>query len=283
MLIRQSQAFSGRVHVFHARFAVRLVRSRDFRNAFSDHRFRHDHLRLAVVAFLRRVQGVEKSLHVVAVDFLNIETVGFETFPGVLALRDVRHRVERDRVVVVNQNQIIEAEVPGERARLRGNAFLQTAVAGETNDVLIENHVLVRVETRGRHLRRHRHADRIRDALSERAGGAFDARRFKKFRMARRLAVQLPEAFDFLHRQIVAAQVQPRVKEHAAVARGENEIIAADPARLVGVVFERVAVKDRSHLRASQRQTEVPRFRSLHRVHAQPARLVRRARKNFEI
>ncbi len=46
------------------------------------------------------------------------------------------------RVGVVNQNQVIEAEMSGERARFRRNAFLQTTIARETNDVLIENLVL---------------------------------------------------------------------------------------------------------------------------------------------
>ena len=164
-----------------------------------------------------------------------------------------------------------------------GNAFLETAVASEADNMLIENHVLRRVETSRSHLRRHRDPDGVADALPERAGGAFNARRFKKFRVARRLAVQLTEAFDFLHRQIVSAQMQPRVKEHAAVAGGENKVIAPDPTRLFRIVFERVTVEDRAHLRAAQRKTEVTGFRSLDGVHAQPAGFVRRARKNFEI
>ena len=56
--------------------------------------------------------------------------------------------------------------MPGERARLRGHAFLQTAVAREANDVLIENAVLGGVETRRGHFRGHRDADRVADALA---------------------------------------------------------------------------------------------------------------------
>ena len=260
-----------------------LAGSRDFRNAFSDQRLRHDHLRLSVVALLRGLERIEKRLHVVSVDLLDLEAVGFETLPSVFALGHVCHCIERDSVVVVNEDQVIEAEMPGERARLRGNAFLQTAVARETNHVLVENHVLGGVEPRRGHLRRHRHADGIRDALPERPGSAFHARRFKKLRMPRRLAVQLPELLDLFHRQIVSAQVEPGVKEHAAVSGRQNEIIAPDPARLFGIMLERIAVKDGAHLGASQRQAEVARLRSLHRVHGQSAGLIRRARKNFEI
>ena len=67
---------------------------------------------------------------------------------------------------VVDEDQIIEPEMPGESTRFRGDAFLQTAVAGEAEDMLVENLMLGGVETRRRHLRRHRHADRIGDALA---------------------------------------------------------------------------------------------------------------------
>ena len=77
----------------------------------------------------RHVQRIEKLLHVLAVDFLDIEAVGLEAFAGVFALGCLRHRVERDGIRIVDQDQIIEAEVTGERARFRGDAFLQTAVA----------------------------------------------------------------------------------------------------------------------------------------------------------
>ncbi len=269
MLLRQAEILARLVHELRPGFAVRLRRAGDFRNALPDQGLRDDHLRLAVVALLRLVQRAQKRGHVVAVDFLHVESVGLIAFAGVLALRRVRHRVERDRVRVVDQDQVIEPEVSGERARFRGDAFLQTTVAGEADDVLIENLVLGRVEARRRHLRRHRDADGVGHALAERTGGAFDAGRFKKLRMARRLAVQLPEALDLLHRQIVAAQVQPGVKEHAAVAGREDEVVAADPARFVRIVLEGVTVKHRAHLRAAQRQTEVAGFRGLHRVHAQ--------------
>src|SRR6266404_4829778 len=105
----------------------------------------------------------------------------------------------------------------GERTRFRRHAFLQTTVARQTNAVLIENAMLAGVESRRRHLHRDRNADRVANALSKRTGGTLNSRRFKKFRMSRRFGMQLPETFDLRHRQIVAAHVQPRVKEHRTV------------------------------------------------------------------
>ena len=74
----------------------------------------------------------------------------------------------------------------GERARFRGHAFLQTTVTRETDTMLIENAVLAGIESRRRHLHRHRDADRVANALSEWTGGAFHSRCFEKFRMSRR-------------------------------------------------------------------------------------------------
>src|SRR5262249_33731353 len=101
--------------------------------------------------------------------------------------------------------------------------------------------------------------------------------------MSRRLAVQLPETFDFRHRQIVAAQVQPGVEEHTAVAGGEHKIIAIDPTWFVGVMAEGVTLKDGAHLRATQWQAEMTRLRSVDGVNAKAARLGSRAGEDFEI
>src|SRR6266700_4346807 len=141
--------------------------------------------------------------------------------------------------------------------------------------MLIENFVLLGVEPRGGHFCCHGNADRIANALAERPRRAFHSWRVTKFGMARRFGMQLPEPFDLRHRHIVTAHVQPGVKEHAAVPAGEDEDIAIDPARLVWVVFQRIAEEDRSDLRAAERQPKMPRLRSLYRIHAQTARLSR--------
>src|SRR5437868_13051951 len=107
----------------------------------------------------------------------------------------------------------------GKRAGFGGNAFLQASISGQANHVLIEDPMLRRVEPRRAHFGRYRNPDSVTDPLPERAGGAFDTRGFKKLRMPRRLAMQLPESFNLRHRQVVAAHMQPCVKKHAAVPR----------------------------------------------------------------
>ena len=173
--------------------------------------------------------------------------------------------------------------MPGQRARLGGNALLHIAIAAQTNYMLIENFVLVRVKTRGGHLRRHGNANCVAYALTERPCRAFHSRRFTKFRVPRCPGMQLPEPFDLRHRQIIAAHVQPCVKKHAAMPAREDEDIAINPARLIRIVFQSIAEQDRSDLRAAERQPEMPRLRRLHSVHAQTARLSRSFGKNFSV
>src|SRR6266478_1965487 len=224
-----------------------------------------------------------KLLHVFAIDFLDVESVSFEALTSVLALRLLCRSIEGDGVRIVNQDQIIETKMSGECACFGRDTFLHATITRQADDVLIENFVLVRVETRCRHFCSHGDADGIADALSQRASRTFYSRCVTKFRMARRLAVQLPEPFDFRHRQIVAAHVQPCVKEHAAMTGRKNEIVAIDPTRVVGIMFERIAVEHRSHFGTTQRKPKVTGFRGLHGVHAQSACFVRRPRENFDI
>src|SRR6266702_4319859 len=118
MLIGQTESFARGIDKFVTGLSVRLVRTGDLRNPFADERMRDDELRFSVVALFGDVEGIEKLLHVLAVDQLNIPAISREAFAGVFALCLFRRRVEGDRVGIVNHDQIIETEMPGERARL---------------------------------------------------------------------------------------------------------------------------------------------------------------------
>src|SRR6266446_7191548 len=95
--------------------------------------------------------------------------------------------------------------------------------------------------------------------------------------------MQLPKAFNFRHRQVVAAQMQPGVKKHAAMPGRQHKVIAANPTWLVRIMPESVTIEDRAHLGATEREPEMPGLRSLHRVHAQPARLGSGTRQLFNV
>ena len=144
----------------------------------------------------------------------------------------------------------------------------------KTDDVVIEDLVARRVETRGRHLAGHGQADGVADALPQRAGRALDARGLVELGVAGGLAVEHAEVLHLVERQVVAAQVQPAVEEHRAVAGGEDEAVAVEPARLVGVVHHRMAVKHGADLGGTERQTEVAGGALVHGVDGEAAGLV---------
>ena len=165
---------------------MRLVRSFDFRDAFADKGVRNDELRFPVVALFRDVERIEKLLHVVAIDFLDVEAICFEALRGVFALSFFRRGVESNSIRIVDQNQVIEAPMTSERARLRCNPLLHVAVAAQTDDMTVKNCVLARVKTRRCHFRGRGNADGIADALTEWSCSAFHSGSVAKFRMSRR-------------------------------------------------------------------------------------------------
>src|SRR6202011_265852 len=182
MFVGQAETFARSIDELRSRLSMRFVSALDLRHAFTNERVSNDELRPSVIALFGSGEGIEKLLHVLAVDFLHIEPVGLEAFSSIFALGFFRRRVEGDGVAIVDQDQIIQTEMCREGACFGGDSFLQATVARQTNNMLIENLVLGGVETRGRHLRRDRNADSVANALPKRSGCTFHTRRFTKFR-----------------------------------------------------------------------------------------------------
>ncbi len=193
----QAEVFTGFIDEFRAAFTVRLGGAGDFGDAFADECPCNDELRLAGGG-LRLLKRGEERLHVVAGDRLHAPLGRLEALAGVLALRDLRHGVERDVVGIVNEDQVIELEMPGELDRFHSHAFLHAAIARERDDVVVKNLVRIGIERRRRHFLRDGVADRVRHALPERSRGGFHAQRFMKFRMPRRARVFHAEIRDLL-------------------------------------------------------------------------------------
>ena len=128
MFVRQSKRLARCIHIFRARLSVRLKCPCYFWDAFADQRVRDDELRFPIVAPFRHVQCVEKFLHILAFDLLNIKAVCLHTFAGVFALRLFRCGIQRDGVRIVDVDQVIEAPVASESTRFGGDAFLHVAI-----------------------------------------------------------------------------------------------------------------------------------------------------------
>ena len=106
----------------------------------------------------------------------------------------------------------------------------------------------------------------------ERAGGGLDAGRVARARDAR--ACVLPHwrnGREVVERQVVAGQVQQRVEQHAAVARGEHEAVAVGPGRVGGVEAQVPREEDVRHRRRAHRHAGMTGLGLLHGVDGEEA------------
>ena len=151
---------------------------------------------------------------------------GLEALHLVDRIGDRGRAVDRDAVVVVQHDHLVELPVPGHRDRFLRHAFHQVAVGGEHIGV-VADHLLA--ELRGQHLFRQRHADRGRDALAERAGGGLDALGVEVLGVTRRQRSELAEMLDLVERHVlVAGEIQQGIEQHRAVL--DIAPIGRDPA-----------------------------------------------------
>ena len=177
-----------------------------------------DEFGAAVALEAADVQGVFDLLQVVAVDGAGIPALGAEAGGDVIDLRHFDRRVESDAVGVVDQHEVVELERTGNSGRFAADALLDAAVAGQAVDRLVEDFMLGRVEARGGVLGRDGKAHGVGDALTERARGAFHSRAAVVFGVSGCARALGTEGADVAHAHVKAAQVQPSVEEHGAVA-----------------------------------------------------------------
>lgn len=231
----------------------------DLGNAFADKGLHFDELGLAILVCPGSGEGVGEEAEVVTVlDALDLEAVGSEAIEDAFALGGVGHGVEGDVVGIVKEDEVVQTEVTSKGGGFGGHAFLEAAVPGEAEDMVVEDGVLGGVEGGAGELGGDSHADCVAHALPEWAGGTFHAGSFTELGVAGRLAVELAEVADLLDRKVEAGEVEPTVKEHAAVAGGEDEAVSVDPVGVGGVVPKLAPVENSSDLGGSEGQSEVP-------------------------
>ena len=104
-----------------------------------------------------------------------VPPVGAEARRHIFGERQRRVAVDRDLVVVVDPDQIVERQMPGERRGLGADALLQAAVAVE-GPHLVGDHGKAGAVELGREVALgDGEADAVGDALAERASGDLDA------------------------------------------------------------------------------------------------------------
>ena len=133
--------------------------------------------------------------------------IGHEALRRVVGEPALGLSVDRYSVVVVEHDQLAEAEGARQRTRLVRDAFHQATVADEHVGVMIDDVVTGAVEFGGEQRFSERHPDCIRESLSQRPGSCLDAGCQTALGMSRRLREQLAKALDLVDRQVVAAEV----------------------------------------------------------------------------
>mmetsp|Transcript_38592 Transcript_38592/g.111312 ORF Transcript_38592/g.111312 Transcript_38592/m.111312 type:complete len:529 (-) Transcript_38592:377-1963(-) len=110
----------------------------------------HDHDRGPLLLRLRLLHclGVDSGVEGRAVDAQDIPVVRGEPGADVLAEGQVRLSVDRGLVVVVEDDELVQAQVAGEGRRLGGDALHQAAVAGQAEDIVVEEREVLAVESR---------------------------------------------------------------------------------------------------------------------------------------
>ena len=89
---------------------------------------------------LGRDDGGVESRQVVAVGHgLRVPAVGVEARHAVLGEGQLGGAVERDEVVVVEHDELAQAEMAGQRGRLGGHALHEVAVAGDGVGVVVDH------------------------------------------------------------------------------------------------------------------------------------------------
>ena len=194
--------------------------------------------------------------------------VGSEPLAGVVRRRQRGVAVDRDVVVVVDQDEPAETEVTGQRRRLVADPLLETAVAGDDERVVVLD---IGAEPRPELAFGDRQADGVPEALAERPGGDLDPRRVAPFGVAGRPRFPLPERPQVVHLQAAAREVQERVLEDGRVAVREHEPVAVGPGRVRGVVPHDAAEQDVTERRQRHGRALVAGLRRQRRVHGQPA------------
>ena len=214
------------------------------------------------------------------VDVVGIMPVHAPNHPPAVALKTRRDvlgeplrnvAVDGDAVVVIEADQLAQAQGAGQGGHFVGDALHQAAVAHHHPGAVIDHFVAGPVELRRQPRLRQRHAHGIGKTLPKRPGGGFHAGALAVLRMPGGLGVQLAKGPEIVHRHGVAAQVQQAVQQHGAVPIGEHEPVPVPPIRILGIVPQLVAPQRLGHIGQPHRRSRMPGAGLLNGVHGQGA------------
>ncbi|MDQ0687590.1 hypothetical protein QFZ56_006553 [Streptomyces achromogenes] len=249
--VEAQHALGGGDLVRAERRAVRRPGVPGVRRGPGDDRAQRDDRRAAGLG-PRRPQGrVERGDVDVAVpgrlDALGVPAVGGVPPQHVLGERGGGVALDGDVVVVVDEDEVAELLVAGQRGGLGRDALLKVAVGDDAPDRVVEGGLAPRgvgVEQTALVARGHRHAHGVGDTLAERPGRRLDAGGVPVLGVSGRLRAVRAEALQVRQLQLVAGEEELGVEGQRGVSRGQHEAVAPGPLR-IGRIVPHHLLKDR--------------------------------------
>lgn len=213
----------------------------------------------ASVALLRFLKSLFDLCVIVGVGtFDDAPAVSLESLADIFRECDFGGAFDADHIRIVEDDDVVELLVPGERGGFMCDAFHHAAVAGDDVDLVVKQSGAFEPAYSGGVFCGDSHADAGGESGSERSGRDFDARCVAEFRMSGGFASPLAELLDFIHGKSIAEKMKQTVNEHGTVSGGEHETVASEPVGIPGIVFHVVEPEVECEIRTAHGHAGVP-------------------------
>ena len=190
-------------------------------------------------------------------------------------------------VAVVDPTQLAQLQVSSQRCSFGAEAFHHVAIAGQCEHAVLEQAETGAIVSGRQPGLSDGHADTGRYALTERAGGGFDAAGPTVFRMARAAAASLPKALQVGHahcrtfacrlqagRGLDAAQMQHPVEQGGSMADRQHETITIRPSGVLRIKAHKALPQAVGGRRCAHRRARMTGVGILHLIDGQRAQRV---------
>ena len=222
------------------------------------------------IGFFCRGYGCVNGIDIVTIDIGDhVPAIGIKTLRGIVTEPAIYFAVNGNTVIVIERDEFGQPQCASQRASLMTDAFHQAAVAQKHIGVMVNDRVPGLIKFSRQQRLCQGHANCIGDALTQRTGGRLDTGRDIDFRMTRGFRMQLPEIFNFVHRQRIARQMQERIQQHGAMPVGDHKAVTIDPFGISRIVAQVPCPKRHSDLCHAHRHTGMAGICLLYGVHCQ--------------
>ena len=234
---------------------MRILGIGELRRREPDVRAHHDERWSSLICRCLKQCGLDGSKIVgLLAEIDDLPAVGTEAGDGVIVESQLGGAIDRDVVVVVDAHQATEAEVTGQGGGFVRDTLLETPVASDRPDPVVDKFSAV---LRPQSALSDRQPHRVGESLPEGAGRHLDAWRDADLWVPWGTRAELAERPQVIERQVVPSQVQHRVLEDRCVSCREDETIPIGPRGVVGVEGHHPAEENLRHRRQCHRRPAV--------------------------